>query len=215
MILESLVVSPFATNCFVLGCPETKEGAVIDPGDDAPRILATAEDLGLTVKKILLTHGHVDHISAAGDVKEATEAEVVIHEADAFLLATGREQAAMFGWFISTPCPAPDRTVDDGETLEVGNLRLSVLHTPGHSPGSISLLADDHVFVGDLVFAGSVGRVDLPGGSGPTLIRSVKDKILPLADGVRLHTGHGPESTVGEERRSNPYLQKDAEGLLF
>ncbi|MHC4778722.1 MAG: MBL fold metallo-hydrolase [Planctomycetota bacterium] len=215
MILENLVVSPFATNCFILGCEQTKDCVVIDPGDDSPSILARTGDLGLTVKKILLTHGHVDNIAATGDLKAATGADMLLHKEDEFLLAASQQQAAMFGWSISTPVPAPDATLDEGSKIAVGEVELTVLHTPGHSPGSVSLLAGDRVFVGDLVFAGSVGRTDLPGGSGQTLLKSVKDKILPLDDKLHIYCGHGPDTTVGEERATNPFLQDDAAGLFF
>lgn len=207
MILEHLVVSPFGTNCFIVGCPETSVCAVLDPGDDGRGILAKVEELGLTLETVILTHGHVDHISAAGDLKAATDAAVILHEADRFLLETGREQAAMFGWFISNSVPAPDRTVDEGDEITVGTLRLKVLHTPGHSPGCISLVSDGGVFVGDLIFAGSIGRTDLPGGSTDQLLRSVEEKIFPLPDETLLYPGHGPFTNVAEERRSNPFFR--------
>jgi hydroxyacylglutathione hydrolase len=213
MIVETLVVSPFATNCFLVGCPETKEGIVIDPGDDAEAILARARELGLAVKTIVLTHGHVDHVCAAGGVKEATGAEILMHADDVAQLEHGREMAAMFGWFVGRTA-RPDRTIAEGDAVKAGTLSFEVLHTPGHSPGSLTLRGEGCAFVGDLIFAGSIGRCDLPGGSERVLLKAVRDKIFVLPDETRLYPGHGPETTVGEEKASNPFFQAGG-GLLY
>ncbi len=213
MLLETLVVSPFGTNCYLLGCPDTRQGAVIDPGDGADQILETATSMGVTIATIVLTHGHADHVAATGEVKDATGADVVSHAADTFLLGAAAEQAAAFGWFVSTPVPPPDRTVDEGDRIQVGNLAFDVLHTPGHSPGGISLKGDEAVFVGDLLFAGSIGRTDLPGGSTEQLLRAVREKIFTLPGDTVLYTGHGPSTTVEREQSSNPFFQ--AHGGLF
>ena len=211
MILESLVVSPFATNCFLVGCPETKEGMVIDPGDDAEGILTLAAELRLAVKTIVLTHGHVDHVGAAAAVKKATGAEIRMHSDDAFLLDHGREMAATFGWFLGSVARS-DRSLAEGDVVKAGTLSFSVLHTPGHSPGGICLVGEGCVFAGDLLFAGSIGRTDLPGGAERALLRSVREKIFVLPDETIVYPGHGPETTVGEEKASNPFFREG--GLL-
>jgi glyoxylase-like metal-dependent hydrolase (beta-lactamase superfamily II) len=212
MILETLVVSPFGTNCFLVGCPETKEALVVDPGDDAEEILGRAEELGLSVKAIVLTHGHVDHVCAAPAVKEATGAEILLHADDVPLLEHGREMAAMFGWFVSRS-PTADRTIAEGDEVKAGTLSFRVLHTPGHSPGGICLVGDSCAFVGDLIFAGSIGRCDLPGGSERVLLKAVREKIFTLPDETVLYPGHGPETTVGEEKASNPFFREG--GILY
>lgn len=213
MIIETAVVSPFGTNCYVVGCPDTSKAAVIDPGDDADEILSIAREAKLEVEAVILTHGHVDHIGAAGSVRDATSAKVYLHRDDVFLLEHGSVMAAQFGWFVSS-VPSPDKLVDDGDEIAVGNIRFKVLHTPGHSPGGICLLAGDVVFAGDLVFAGSIGRTDLPGGSFEALLKSVRTKIFPLPDSTRIYCGHGPSTNVGRERKHNPFLQEGG-GLLY
>jgi glyoxylase-like metal-dependent hydrolase (beta-lactamase superfamily II) len=213
MIIETAVVSPFGTNCYVVGCPEVLKCAVIDPGDDADEILAIAERSKMTVEAILLTHGHIDHAGAAGAVRDATGAKISMHRDDAFLLEHGSVMAAQFGWFVPS-IPAPDSFLEDGDEVAVGNLKLKVLHTPGHSPGGICFASGKTVFSGDLVFAGSIGRTDLPGGSFEALIRSVREKIFPLPDATKLLCGHGPSTTVGREKKTNPFLREGG-GLVF
>jgi len=178
---------------------------VIDPGDEADRILAEVRDGGLEVVSVLLTHGHADHVGGVRGIVESLAAEVLIHGDDASMLETAVEHGRMFGLEIERP-PAPDRYLQDGDVIRFGSERVTVLHTPGHSPGAVSFLGDGVVFVGDTIFAGSVGRFDLPGGSYDALMRSISEKILTLDDSVTIYPGHGPATTVGAERRGNPFL---------
>jgi glyoxylase-like metal-dependent hydrolase (beta-lactamase superfamily II) len=214
MIVESLLVSPFGTNCFLAVCEETNRCAVIDPGEGAGRILERIAERGWTLDVILLTHGHADHVAAAGELKASAGVALLCHRADEFLLGSAAEQAAMFGWFVKAQVPSPDRFLEDGDTVQVGNLSFAVLHTPGHSPGGLCFVGGGVAFVGDLIFAGSVGRTDLPGGSTEQLLQSVREKIFTLPGETVLYTGHGPETTVEEEKNSNPFFRPGG-NLLF
>ena len=205
MIIKELMVGPLMANCFIFGCKETKEAVVIDPGGDAHRILSALADSKLKVKYIINTHGHFDHVSANGKMKEATGAEILIHPLDAPLLGMLSSNAAFFGISVenSPPC---DRTIEEGETVSFGNITLDVIHTPGHTPGGISLYTDGIVFVGDTLFAGSIGRTDFPGGDFDTLISSIQTKLFKMDDDVRVFSGHGPETSIGREKRYNPFV---------
>jgi glyoxylase-like metal-dependent hydrolase (beta-lactamase superfamily II) len=205
MILHALSVGPIMANCFIVGCETTRQAAVIDPGADAGRILKKIADEKLTVSYIINTHGHFDHAGANRKLKDATGAILVIHELDRFMLDSLSTTAAMFG-MSSENSPPPDQTVQDGDTIQVGTIVMKVLHTPGHTPGGISLLTDGCVFVGDTLFAGSIGRTDFPGGDYDTLISSIRNKLYPLDDNVVVYTGHGPETTIGKEKRFNPFV---------
>jgi len=209
LIVKMLPVGPLLTNCYIVGCEETKEGAIIDPGGDADRILATVEETGLTVKYVINTHGHFDHILANRKVVEATGAKLAIHPKDEpMLLAKLSGLANFFGLGGIIPSPPPDLLLEEGDELLVGKLRFKVLHTPGHSPGSISLYNEEEgvVFAGDVLFNGGIGRTDLPGGSYRTLMESIRNKLLTLPDETIVYPGHGPPTTIGKERRSNPFL---------
>jgi glyoxylase-like metal-dependent hydrolase (beta-lactamase superfamily II) len=192
-------------NCFILGCEQTKEAAVIDPGDDTDKILLSLAESALTVKFIINTHGHFDHVGGNMRMKSATGAEIVIHPLDAHMLGSLSSTAAAWG-LPSEDSPPPDRTVEDGDTLSFGNITLTVIHTPGHSPGGISLFGNGNVFVGDTLFAGSIGRTDFPGGDYGTLVSSIRNKLFVLGDDVRVFTGHGPETTIGREKKYNPFV---------
>ncbi len=205
MILHALSVGPIMANCFIVGCESTRQAAVIDPGADSGRILKKIADEKLTVSYIINTHGHFDHAGANRKLKEATGAILVIHELDRFMLDSLATTAVMFG-LSSENSPPPDQTVQDGDTIEIGTIMMKVLHTPGHTPGGISLLTDGCVFVGDTLFAGSIGRTDFPGGDYDTLISSIRNKLYPLDDNVVVYTGHGPETTIGKEKRFNPFV---------
>ena len=209
MIIKTLPVGPIMANCFIVGCQETLQAAIIDPGDEADRILQTVADTNLEVTHIINTHGHFDHVSANKNVHAATKAPILIHAMDAPMLAKIAASAANWG-LSAEDSPPPDRNIDDGDTIRVGNLTLNVLHTPGHTPGGVSLFSDGNVFLGDTLFAGSIGRTDFPGGDFETLKSSIQNKLFTLADNVRVYTGHGPETTIGHERQTNPFVGASA-----
>jgi len=206
VIIKQMGVGPLMANCIIVGCPETKKAVVIDPGDDVDRILVALSDEQLTVSKILNTHGHFDHVGGNQRLKEVTGAPIYIHTDDAPMLAHVSSSAAAFGMRVNNS-PEADETLNDGDIIKFGNLELKVLHTPGHSPGGVSFYAPGVVFVGDTLFAGSIGRTDFPGGSYNQLIASVKEKLFTLDEKTIVYTGHGPETTIGEEKRTNPFFQ--------
>jgi glyoxylase-like metal-dependent hydrolase (beta-lactamase superfamily II) len=205
MILLRLVVGPLQVNCFIIADEKTKEAVVIDPGDDAGDILKLIKEKDLKVRYIVNTHGHFDHIGANKAVKEATGAEILIHEADAPLMAHAAQQSSAFGMRAVSSPPA-DRFVKHGDVVTAGEITLKVVHTPGHSQGGICLLEQGVAFTGDSLFAGSIGRTDLMGGDLMTLITSIKEHLMTLPDETVVLSGHGPQSTIGEERRENPFL---------
>ncbi len=210
-IIHQTVVAKGAvdTNCYVLACPETRAAAVIDPGafsqEEVAAIIGILGKEGLSAEFIINTHGHIDHIAGNREVKQATGAMILIHADDACRLGDGQlNGAAMFGMDIESP-PA-DRLLHDGEEVELGRVRIMVLHTPGHTPGGICLLAGGMLFSGDTLFAGSVGRTDLPGGSEKALMKSIGDKLMVLPDDTAVRPGHGPRTTIAREKRENPFL---------
>ncbi len=201
-------VTPLQQNCTLLWCEETKKAAVFDPGGDLLRIQEAVGKVGVTVEKILLTHGHIDHAGGAAELKERLGVPIEgPHRADLYLLERLPETGRSFG-MTGARAVTPDRWLDEGDTVTVGNASFSVLHCPGHSPGSVVFVQAEQRFaiMGDVLFRGSVGRTDLPGGDHEALIRSIKDKILPLGDDLTFICGHGPASTVGAERATNPFL---------
>lgn len=202
-------VTSFQQNCSLVWDPKTKTGAVVDPGGDVPMILKTIEEQGVAVKKIVLTHGHIDHVGGAADL--AAELDVPVegpHEADRMLIERVVDQARQFGLADVKPVE-PDRWLVDGDTVEMAGRSFQVLHCPGHAPGHVVFFEPElrFAFSGDVLFAGSVGRTDLPGGDHATLIASIKEKLLPLGDDVSFLPGHGPASTFGHERETNPFLR--------
>ncbi len=204
MIIETVPVGTLATNSYIIAGDGETVGAVIDPGDEAVKILAAATAAGLKIGKIILTHGHWDHIGAVAEVAEATGAEVFVHEGDLAHLSDPNKNLSGLV-FERRDCRA-DRTVVDGDTINVGPLELTVIHTPGHTPGGMSLLAQGNLFCGDLVFLGSIGRTDLPGGDDRQMHVSVHSKVMTLPDETNIYPGHGPATTVAREREENPYL---------
>ncbi|NOY53127.1 MAG: MBL fold metallo-hydrolase [Deltaproteobacteria bacterium] len=205
MILKSLVVGPLEVNCYILAPESGTKAVVIDPGDEGEKILNVLKNERLTLAAILNTHGHFDHIGANRLLKEKTGAPIMIHEKDAPLLPAAGEHARLFG-MEGIPSPGADRFVMDGEVLTIGEMTFEVYHTPGHSEGGVCYRSGDLLFTGDTLFADSIGRSDLPGGSFRDLMVSIQNRILPLGDGIAIHPGHGPASTIGREKRTNPFL---------
>ena len=207
MLIETLVVGPLGVNCFILGDKQSNEGVVVDPGADCEMILAAVARFGIKVKYIINTHGHFDHIGCNRPIQEQTGAELLIHEKDLGWLAQASRSAKQYGMVVEDS-PAPSRYLTDGMRLEFGKRCIEVLHTPGHTQGGCCLLLrNEHlVITGDTLFADSVGRTDLPGGSHEQLVASIKEKLMPLDDETVVWPGHGPSSTIGRERRSNPYI---------
>jgi len=195
------------SNCFILGCDQTLEAAIIDPGDDTDRILLSLAESKLKATYIINTHGHFDHVGGNKRMKEVTGADILIHPGDAQMLEMTAASGSSLGMRVDNSPPA-DRMIEDGDTVSIGHITLTVIHTPGHSPGGISLHTDGTVFVGDTLFAGSIGRTDFPGGNHDLLISNIRDKLFPLGDDVRVFTGHGPETTIGREKRFNPFLRQ-------
>ncbi|OPF94620.1 MBL fold metallo-hydrolase [Rhodopseudomonas palustris] len=205
-------VTPFQQNCTLLWCEATRKAVVVDPGGDVPEILAAIEKTKVDVGAIWLTHGHIDHVGGAADLRDALKVEVIgPHRDDQFLLDNVVNSGRSFG-IDGVRDVTPDRWLDDGDSVSIGELNFQILHCPGHSPGSVVFFNDAmrFAFVGDVLFAGSVGRTDLPGGSHATLIQSITQKLLPLGDDVGFICGHGPGSSFGQERRTNPFLTGEA-----
>jgi glyoxylase-like metal-dependent hydrolase (beta-lactamase superfamily II) len=207
ILIETLTIGPFMENSFIVADPETRQAIIIDPGDEEERILERVRTLNVKVREIINTHGHIDHAGAIAPLKRALGATFAIHPADRPWLEQLQQQAAMFG-LPDIEVPEIDRDLEHGQTVEVGGIHGKVLHTPGHSAGGCSIYFEEPqvVFVGDTLFAGSIGRTDLPGGSMHTLLSSIRQHLLALDDAVTVHCGHGPSTTIGHERRSNPFL---------
>lgn len=204
MILKKLEVGPFASNCYIVGSEANREGVIIDPGDEAQQILSRVKELELDIKYIILTHGHIDHIGALKEVKEATGAQVAIHTDDVRTLKD-RFLGIFLGIRFRSP-PQPDWLLNDCDTISFGDLKFTVIHTPGHTPGGICLLGEGVLFSGDTLFNFGVGRADLPSGSYSQLIDSIRNRLMVLPDEIAVYPGHGPETTIGAERRGNPFL---------
>ena len=208
MILRILTGSMMGANCYIVGSEKTREGLIIDPGEDAPDILNSVRQLSLTISTIVATHSHFDHIGALAQVKESTGAKFAIHSREA---ASLRGQGRMPFRFIGSrqPPPDPDRLLEEGDTVNIGELSFTVLHTPGHSPGGICLLGEGVVFTGDTLFNFSIGRADFigPGIGYDTLLQSIKEKLLVLPEETVAYPGHGSKTTIGVERDWNPFLQ--------
>ncbi len=207
ILIKKLIVGPLEVNCYILWTQRTKDAVCIDPGDNPDGIIETAEGLGLNITYIINTHGHFDHIGGNAALKDATGATLAIHEDDSSMLGDVQSDGAIFGITV-TPSPQPELLLKDGDIINAGELSITVIHTPGHTRGGISLYIPsmNTVFTGDTLFAGGIGRTDLPGGSHSTLIRSIKERLLTLDDTTRVLPGHGPETTIGQEREFFSFL---------
>jgi glyoxylase-like metal-dependent hydrolase (beta-lactamase superfamily II) len=211
MILETRAVGPFMKNGFLLGCERTREGVLIDPGDEVDDLLAMAERRAITIRHILLTHAHVDHITGVAAAKRALGVPVHLHRDDLFLYDNAVASGRMFGLQVE-PQPPVDVFYEPGQVIAFGDYEVRPHHTPGHCPGGVCLQvgraggAGKDLFVGDTLFAGSIGRTDLPGGDHATLLRSIRTVLLPFGDDANVYPGHGPATTIGQERRTNPFL---------
>lgn len=205
MKIETIPVGALGANCYLVYDENTKEAMIVDPGGEGKKIMSEVIRLQLEIKYIVNTHGHVDHIAANGEVKDATKAPLLIHEDDANMLTNANHNlSAYVGPSISKP--SSDKLLKDGDTLVIGEKEIKVIHTPGHTPGGICLLCDKVLLSGDTLFQFSVGRSDLPGGSHKQLINSIKTRLLVLEDDVVVYPGHGPTTTIGDEKRMNPFL---------
>jgi hydroxyacylglutathione hydrolase len=204
MILKTLVVGPLETDCYVVGDDTSHEGMIIDPGDDSQDILREVKAQNLEIKYIVLTHGHLDHAGALAEVHRATGASIAAHPGDIEHLHN-KILATAFGLNYPSP-PDPDIRLQDGTKLKVGSLEFTVISTPGHTQGGICLLSEGFVFTGDTLFQSGVGRTDLPGGNQRQLMDSIRHKLLTLPDETKVYPGHGPPTTIGAEKRQNPFL---------
>jgi len=209
MIHEVLAVGPLQCNCSILGDETSREAIVVDPGDEIPRILQLLERHQLTLKQIVVTHAHIDHIAGAHRLKQLTGAPILYNQRDLPLVAMMEEQAGWIG--VRTPeVAAPDESLEDGDIVGVAGISGTIMHTPGHTEGSLCLYLPEQgvLLAGDTLFAGSIGRTDLPGGNTGKILASIRDRILPLPENTKVIAGHGKSTTIGVEKRSNPFLQR-------
>ena len=211
MVIETQAAGPFMQNGFIVACDESREAVIIDPGDGVRDLLAFAERNSLAIRHILLTHAHVDHVTGVGAAKRALNVPIYLHRDDLFLYDRAVESGAMFGLHVETPPPI-DVFYSPGQVIAFGSCEARPYHTPGHCPGGVCLQIGTRgqpgkdLFVGDTLFAGSIGRTDLPGGDYNTLISSIRDVLFAFGDDAIVHPGHGPATTIGRERKSNPFL---------
>lgn len=208
MKYQTVPVTPFVQNCSLIWCEQTGQTGIVDPGGDPEVIINAISNRELTPVAVLLTHGHIDHAGAAADIAEQYQIPIIgPHRGDEFLLNAFEKQCQMFG-FPPVNTFTPSRWLDDGDTVGIGNITLEVLHCPGHTPGHVVFVDKQHntAWVGDVLFHGSIGRSDFPGGDQAALLSSIKDKLWPLGSDIRFIPGHGPSSTFAEERRSNPFV---------
>lgn len=204
--IDTIPVGPLETNCYLVGDPDSREAFIVDPGAEPETILARVSDGGWTINCITITHAHFDHVLAVGPLVRELKTPFLVPPKDLPVLKYAHESASTWTGLPGDPIPTHDGTLEEGDTVSAGPFTFTVVETPGHSPGGICLIGERHAFVGDTVFAGSVGRTDFPGGDFPTLMKSIREKLLVLDDDVILYTGHGPATTVGEERRTNPFI---------
>ena len=204
--VEPLIVGPLFSNCYIIYDDKVKQGAIIDPGDDADKILKRVKELDISIKYILATHGHFDHVGGVASLRRELKVEFLAHKGDFFFLEDGENSARRWGIDIEQP-PKPDRFIKDGDKIKVGSFELEVIHTPGHSPGGVSFLFDRMLFGGDTLFQGSIGRTDFRQGSFEEISESIKTRLYSLPDDTIVYTGHGPVTTIGDEKRFNAFVR--------
>lgn len=204
----TLTNGAFAENCYLVADPARGEAVIVDPGEEAQLFLKRLRFEGWTLRAIWLTHAHLDHVAGVAAVKAATSVPIWLHPLDRELYDAAPRQARMFG-LEAEPPPPPDEPLAEGQTMSVGGCRFEVLHTPGHTRGHVTFVGHGLALVGDVLFAGSIGRTDLPGGDTETLLRSIREKLFPLPNETVVYSGHGPATTIGEEKRSNPFVRLD------
>ncbi|HLI26096.1 MAG TPA: MBL fold metallo-hydrolase [Chloroflexota bacterium] len=206
LLVRGVVVGLFRENCWIIGSRRTGEAVVVDPGDEPEEILALARDMGVRITRIVCSHAHLDHLMAVGAIKERTGAPFLLHPHDLGIAAKVPQAAALWLGRAVPPPPPPDALLAEGDDLEIAGVQLRVLHTPGHTQGSISLYGAGLLFSGDTLFRGSIGRTDLEGGNGPQLMQTIVDKLLQLPDDTVVLPGHMAQTTIGHERRTNPFI---------
>ena len=204
--VEPLVVGPLFSNCYIVWDEKKRQGVVIDPGDDAEIILKSIDELNIEIKYILATHGHFDHVGAVAELRRKLGAEFLAHEKDFFFIEDGEKSARRWNINIEQP-PKPDRFIKDGEKIRFGEFDLEVIHTPGHSPGGVSFLYDRMLFGGDTLFQGSIGRTDFRQGSFEDITKSIRTRLYSLPDDTVVYTGHGPITTIGDEKKNNAFVR--------
>jgi len=207
LIVKTVPVGPLEVNCYILGCKDTAQAVIIDPGDDEEQILAAIKENNFKITHILLTHGHADHIAAVAEIQQATGAKVLIHQGDHLLVEHAKMQAAMFDLRVPTPFKI-DAYLQDGETISFGKHKLTVLSTPGHSPGCVCFINNGYLFSGDTLFWDSIGRTDLPGGSHSKILQSIRNKLFTLPPETRVYPGHGLPTTIAREIKCNPFINQ-------
>ncbi|MFN8558982.1 MAG: MBL fold metallo-hydrolase [Dehalococcoidia bacterium] len=209
LMIKGIVVGVFQENCWIIGSQRTREGIVVDPGDEPDRILELARDMGVNVKLIVNSHAHVDHILGVGGVQRATGARFLLHPGDDWLVAEAAKSASRWLGYTPEQPPTPDAPLANDDVVEVDGLRLTVIHTPGHTPGSVCLYTEGLLFSGDTLFQGSIGRTDFPGGDFRQIMASIVDRLLELPDDTIVLPGHMRETRIGHERRTNPFILEE------
>ncbi|MDR4497968.1 MAG: MBL fold metallo-hydrolase [Candidatus Scalindua sp.] len=205
MIIKNVVVGPLEVNCYIIGCEESREAAIIDPGGDADEIIRVIQNEGLKPEFIINTHAHFDHVGAVRAIQEHFKIDFLLHKDDLFLIEHLDEQVMQFG-LDRVAKPEVNKFVKNGDNVSLGKMTIKTIHTPGHTPGGVCYYVDNNVFVGDTLFAGSIGRTDFPGSSYEQLIHSIKENLFPLGDSVVVYSGHGPSTSIGNEKTHNPFL---------